>query len=143
MTDVRTLVLVLVLALLAAGSWWLGRGVAPPTAPADPRARHDPDYAVHNFTATVMNEHGRKKYVLTATRLLHYPDDDTTHLDRPYLIQYPEVGAPVHTKADTGVVPGDVEEILMHGHVHVTRGADARAAGGVITADNMRIELDK
>lgn len=143
MIDSRALTMVLVLAILAGGSWWLARGVGPVVAPSDPRARHDPDYSIQNFTATVMNELGRKKYVLTARRLLHYPDDDTTHLEGPHLIQYPATGAPVHTTADAGIVPGDAEEIYMRGNVRVTRGADARAAGGVITADNMRIALDR
>jgi len=143
MTDTRTLIAVMVLALLAGASWWIGRNVAPLTAVSDPRARHDPDYVIQNFSSTVMNEHGRKKYVLTANRLVHYPDDDTAHLEHPYLIQYPEGGVAVHAVADTGIVPGDADEIYMQGRVRVTRGADTRVAGGVITADTMRIELDK
>ncbi len=143
MSDTRALAAILVLALVAFGSWWLSRGGAPFTAPADPRARHDPDYAIEHFTATAMNERGRKRYVLTANRLVHYPDNDTAYLEQPYLIQYPDTGAPIHARAETAMIPGDADEIYLRGNVRVTRGADARSVGGAITSDDMRIELDR
>lgn len=140
--DARKLAIIAVLALLAGASWWLLRGQAP-TTPAAPGLRHEPDYTVENFTATVMNENGHKKYRLTAARLVHYPDDDTSHLTQPYLIQYPLQGALTQTKADSAVVPTGAREILMRGNVRVTRGTDARGVGGVVRAEQMRIELDR
>ena len=142
MTDVRKLAAIAVLALLAGGSWWWLRGQAP-VAPTSSPLRHEPDYTVENFTATVMNESGQKKYRLTAVRLVHYPDDDTSHLTQPYLIQYPVDGVPTHTKSESAVVPAGAAEIFMQGNVRVTRGADARGAGGAIRAEQMRIELDR
>jgi len=140
--DARKLAIIAVLALLAGASWWWLRGQAP-TAPAISGLRHEPDYTVENFTATVMNERGQKKYRLSAARLVHYPDDDTSHLTQPYLIQYPLQGAPTHTKADSAVVPAGAREIFMRGNVRVTRGTDAHGAGGAVRAEQMRIELDR
>ena len=142
MTDARALTVIAVLALLAGASWWWLRGQAP-TASVASGPRHEPDYTIENFTATVMNETGQKKYRLTAARLVHYPDDDTSHLTQPYLIQYPPQGVPTHTMSDSAVVPAGGREIVMRGNVHVTRGADARGAGGAVRAEQMRIELDR
>lgn len=142
MTDVRTFAVIAVLALLTGLSWWWLRGQAP-LAPITSTLRHEPDYTVDNFTATVMNEKGQKKYRLVAARLVHYPDDDTSHLTQPYLIQYPAQGAPVHTKSNSAIVPSGAREIHMQGNVRVTRGADARSAGGAVQADQLRVELDR
>ena len=142
MTDARTLAIIVVLALLAGLSWWWSRGQGP-TAPTVSPLRHEPDYTIDNFTATVMNEQGQKKYRLTAQRLMHYPDDDTSHLTQPYLTQYPLQGVPTYTKSDSAIVPAGAREIYMQGNVRVTRGADGRNAGGVIRSEQMRVELDR
>ena len=143
MIDRRKLALGITLAAVALGSWWATRSVAPPAPTADARTRHEPDYIIENFDATTMNEHGARRYDLKAKRLVHYPDDDTSHLTEPQLVQYPLEGTPVVTRADTGVMPGDGREILMRGNVHVTRTADKRSPGGEMTADDLRVELDR
>lgn len=144
MSDARRWLAGLALALAAAATWWLTGTVAPPDAPTDPRARHEPDYVIERFTAWSMNERGGRRYRLEAERLVHYPDDDTAHLTRPYLVQYPgDGGAPIHTRAEQGVMPGDGREILMSGDVRMVRGADPASAGGEVLAERMRIELDR
>lgn len=139
--EVRRLVLGIVLVLLAAGTWWLARPPAVPEAPPL-EAREGPDYIIENFTATVMNERGEPQYVLQAVRLMRFPDDGRSELDRPYLIQYGE-GAPVHTRARRGLMPADRRWIRLTGDVLSTRGGDPRHAGGEIRAEEMLIELDK
>lgn len=144
MTEARRWLAGLLLALAALGSWWLTGNVAPPETFTDPRSRHDPDYVIERFTSWSMNERGERRYRLEAERLVHYPDDDTAHLALPYLVQYPEDGgAPIHTRAERGVMPGDGREILMSGNVRTIRGADPVSAGGEILTDQMRIELDR
>lgn len=144
MSDARRWLVGLVLVLAAAGSWWLTRSVAPPQTPDDPRGRHDPDYVIERFEAWSMNERGQRRYRLEAARLVHYPDDDTAHLTRPYLIQYPEDGgAAIHTRAEQGMMPGSGKEIVMIGDVRTVRGADPGTAGGEIRTERMRIELDR
>ncbi len=143
MSDSKKIAIALVLILLAAGSWWLTHRVAPPEPKSDHKLRHDPDYIVKNFTAYVMDEDGKRRYHLSANRLLHYPDDETAHLDQPYLIQYKKDGPPIHTRAEKGWLPDDASRILMTGSVHVTRGNDGRTGGGEIITDSMLIELDR
>ncbi|MEW5786521.1 MAG: LPS export ABC transporter periplasmic protein LptC [Pseudomonadota bacterium] len=44
---------------------------------------HDPDYLVENFDALAYDLQGNPQHRLTATRMTHYMDDDTTVLDQP------------------------------------------------------------
>ena len=141
--DGKRLAIAATLLLLATASWWLTRTVGVPERPFDGRARHDPDYTIENFEATVMNERGRRRYTLSAAFLVHYGDDGSSDLTQPYLIQYREGLAPLHTRADKGWMPKDRSEILMSGNVVSAQGRDPRGPGGEIRTDSMKVLLDK
>ena len=141
--DARRLAIAAALLLLAAGSWWLTRAVGPTAPVFDGSTRHDPDYTIQDFTTTVMNEQGRRRYTLSATLLIHYGDDGVSDLTQPYLVQYSEGQAPVYTRADRGQMPKDGHEILMLGNVQSAQGRDPKSAGGEIRTDRMKILLDR
>ena len=141
--DAKRLTITAALLLIATGSWWLTRTVGLPEKTFDGKARHDPDYIIENFDATVMNENGRRRYTLAAIRLVHYGDDDSSDLERPYLIQYRENLAPVHTRADKGRIPKGGNQIHMTGNVISAQGRDPQGAGGEIRTDSMNIMLDR
>lgn len=143
MPEARKIGLAVLLLLLAAGSWWLVRVLTAPKGAFDGHLRHDPDYTIENLQATAMNESGRRKYTLTAKLLVHYGDDESSDLVRPYLIKYPLEGAPIHVRADKGWMPKNGDVIVMTGHVRSTRDRDPRSAGGVMTTERMKILLDK
>jgi lipopolysaccharide export system protein LptC len=143
MRDTRKLVLALVLAAIAASTWWFTRDAALPTGTSDVKARQDPDYIVEKYAVRAMNEQGSPHYTLTAQRLTHYPHDDTAHFIEPVLVRFQPNGARVTTRADTGVMPGDAREIVMNGNVHTTQAGDPRSVGGEMRAERMRIQLDR
>ena len=105
--------------------------------------RHDPDYYIENFTAVGMDEDGRRRYLLEAERMVHYPDDDTALLDYPHIVQFREGFAPRHTYSESGWMSSDGNEILLTGDVKVIQGRDAASGGGVMTTDKLRIYLDR
>ncbi len=107
------------------------------------RERHDPDYYIENFTAVGMDEQGRRRYVLEAERMVHYPDDDTALLDNPHVVEYETGSAPRHTYSESGWVSSNGNEILLTGNVRVIQGRGSEAAGGVMTTEKMRIYLDR
>ncbi len=102
---------------------------------------HDPDYYIENFTAVGMDTDGNRQYVLEAARLVHYPDDDTSLLDQPHVIQYIPERAPTHIYAETGWVSADGDEVRLTGNVRVIRGRDSTGSGGVTTTDTLNIVL--
>lgn len=140
--DAKRLAIFATLLLLATGSWWLTRTVAVPEKTFDGKLRHDPDYTIENFNATVMNERGQRRYTLSAVQLVHYGDDGSSELEQPYLIQYREGSEPIHTRADKGWMPKNRSEILLQGNAISARGRDPRGAGGEIRVDKMKILLD-
>ncbi len=89
-----------------------------------------------------MDEHGQRRYTLSAVHLIHYGDDGSSELEQPYLVQYREGSAPIHTRADKGWMPQDKSEILLQGNAISTQGRDPRSAGGEIRVDKMKILLD-
>lgn len=141
--DVRRVAIAATLILLATGSWWLTRTASVTEKPFDGKLRHDPDYIIESFSATVMDAQGRRRHVLSAERLVHYGDDGSSDLDQPYLIQYREGSVPLHTRADRGWMPADRSEILLQSNAVSARGRDPRGGGGEIRADKMKILLDK
>ena len=102
---------------------------------------HDPDYYIENFTAVGMDIDGARQYVLEAERMVHFPDDDTSLLDKPHVIQYEPERAPTHIYAETGWVSANGDEVILTGNVRVIRGRDSTGSGGVTTTDKLKVVL--
>lgn len=105
--------------------------------------RHDPDYYIENFTATGLDKDGKRRFVIEAERMAHFPDDDTALFDNPHVIEYEEGQAPRHTYSDSGWMNSTGDEILLTGNVRIVVEAGVDGAGGTIRAKRMRILLDK
>jgi len=111
------LLLVLGLALL---SVWLERAVNRESRhPA--LIRHDPDYIVDRFSLVTFDGTGRSESTLSAEKMLHYPDDDTTEILLPR-VQQSRAGGPLLTlSAQRGVLTRDGAELFLHDKVELTR----------------------
>ncbi len=102
---------------------------------------HDPDYYIENFTAVGMDINGERQYVLEAERMVHFPDDDTSLLDKPHVIQYETGRAPTHIYSETGWVSANGDEVILTGNVRVIRGRDSTGSGGVTTTEKLKVVL--
>jgi lipopolysaccharide export system protein LptC len=124
-TRASTYFPVVLMLLLAGATWWLERVVelSEPQTPGN--SRHDPDAVVDRFTVTRFGPEGKAGSTLTAARMLHFPDDETTELDAPRVVQLPKDAPPVRIRADRGTVSKDGDEVHMHDNVIVTRDATA------------------
>src|SRR5260221_10824452 len=87
--------------------------------------RHDPDYLLHNFTTTTYDRAGAAQPVLSAEKMVHYPDDDSTELTAPRMVQSRAPGARFTVTADRGVLSAGGDEIFLYGNVVLVREADA------------------
>lgn len=140
--DSNKSIIAVVLLLLVALSLWLPSILIKPVISLNTEQRHEPDYHVENFTSTAMSERGEPKYVLRARKLTHYPDDDTSLLEKPQLTQYAPGASATHTTADRGKIYNDGKELLMLGNVRVTRGKDIAGPGGEVTTQELHIVLN-
>ena len=102
---------------------------------------NDPDYYIENFTAVGMDINGERQYVLEAERMVHFPDDDTSLLDKPHVIQYETGRAPTHIYSETGWVSANGDEVILTGNVRVIRGRDSTGSGGVTTTEKLKVVL--
>jgi lipopolysaccharide export system protein LptC len=119
-TRLFPLGLMLVLALL---TFYLDHLVRD-EASAPPQRRHDPDYIVTNFTATTYDREGTPLSVLSASRMVHFPDDDTTELYAPKVLQMKPNEPRMRASAERGAVSADGEELFLYDNVVLVREAD-------------------
>jgi len=108
------------------------------------KKKHSPDYFMEDFTLTSMDEKGLPRSILTAAKMLHYPDDDSTELDAPFMTMIAENGQPWKIKSDRGWVSANNELILLSGNVRIDRVSGPNNRPVKLFTDKLRIhpELD-
>ena len=114
--------LLLMLALVAA-SLWLEHAVQVPAYDKSGKTRHDPDFIADGFGVTKLSIAGKPEYTLSAKRMLHFPDDESTTVEAPRLVQLRDKASPVIIRADRGLISKDGEEARFFGNVVVVREA--------------------
>ena len=134
-------VLVTAIVVMIGLSLWLQANFFKPKLHQNPPTiSHEPDYYIDIFTATGHDSNG-VAYVLEAKRLEHFPDDNTSELDKPKLRQYNEGELSRTTSSDYGKLLEDGITIELKGNVQVTQGATDTAVDSVTSADRMTIKL--
>lgn len=118
-----TLFPLLLLLALAAASLWLERAVQAPERDQSGKLRHDPDFIAEDFGITKMDAAGKPEYILSAERMQHYPDDESTSVVAPRLVQRHDNANPVVIRADRGLIEKKGEEASFYGSVVVVREA--------------------
>lgn len=78
-----TLFPLLVLAMLAAFTFWLDHSYRGGDGGGKTKLRHDTDFWVDEFTLRRYNLDGSIQHTLRATRMEHFPDDETTTVTEP------------------------------------------------------------
>lgn len=120
LSTTRMFPLLLMLAL-AGLTFWLERTVREEEGVHPSLRRHDPDYVVDNLTHTRFNIQGMVESTLTAAKMLHYPDDDTTDLLAPHFVQTKPNEPRVTLTADRGALSQDGEEVFLYDNVLIVR----------------------
>ena len=114
----------LVMALLALGSWWLventpvseGPGVAAPP-------RHEPDYTMRQFTVLRYARDGSLRTQIEGEVALHFPDTDTLEIENPRIRAIAPDGSVTLASARRALANGDGTEVQLMGAARVTREA--------------------
>lgn len=117
--DNRNLLTGILLSLITAGSWWLAQR-AENRVPFRPQP-HSPDYFLDDFSAITTGPDGRPEKRLSALRMVHFPDDDSTELEQPRMTFYEPSSPPWRIRSDRGRVSGDREQVLLQGRVDIDR----------------------
>ncbi len=107
---------------LALLTFYLERTVREDDSPPALR-RHDPDYLVTNFTTATYNRDGAAETIMSAAQMVHYPDDDTTELFSPHVVQAKPNEPRLTVRAERGQLSRDGDEIFLYGSVLLVREA--------------------
>jgi lipopolysaccharide export system protein LptC len=140
LTATAPLILV---ALLAALTFWLELMVHSRPRAAGGPPRHEPDYIVEQLSAVSMNEKGAASYTLTAVKMMHYPDDDTTILATPKFVSYGTAKSPVTITASEAVVSSNGQHVYFQDDVRVTRAAYASYSELLVRTDFLHVIPDQ
>ena len=120
LSTTRLFPLLLMLAL-AGLSFWLERTVREEEGAHPSLRRHDPDYIIDNLNHTRYNAQGAIDSTLAAVKMLHYPDDDSTTLVAPRVVQSKPNEPRVTLTADRGTLSQDGEEVFLYDNVLLVR----------------------
>lgn len=123
LTATRLFPLLLMLAL-AALTFWLELVVREESESRQSLRSHNPDYIVDRLLHTRYNAQGTAESVLAAEKMLHYPDDDSTELVAPRLVQTKPNQPRVTITAERATLSHDGEELFLYDNVLVVREAN-------------------
>ena len=137
---IPALVLLGAAALLAAGSFWLVQLSQPSTSNTSSQTeRTDPDYFVENFTYSKVDGGGRVEYVIEGVKMMHYPADKHSVIDKPVVRNFSPDRPPTTVRAETAHINGDHTEVKLIDNVILER---AQARGDeplTVTSDYMLV----
>lgn len=120
----------LMMALLALGSWWLvkntpladiPRSAAPPT--------HEPDYTMSAFQIQRFTPQGALRAQIEGDAMRHFPDTDTFEIDNPKVRAWSDAGGVTDASAKRALSNADASEVQLFGDARVTRQPTATEEG--------------
>ncbi|RZA16454.1 MAG: LPS export ABC transporter periplasmic protein LptC [Lysobacteraceae bacterium] len=121
---------VLLMAVLALGTYWLARNAPVPDAPVSARqASHEPDYFMRGFAVKTFNGTGVLKSEVFGTEARHYPDTDTLEIDRARIRSVSPAGIVTTATADRAITNADGSEVQLFGNAVVVRDPATNGAG--------------
>lgn len=114
----------ILLAVLAALSFWLRQGAERDERREARVLQHEPDAVGENVVARRFDEHGRLQYRLASPHLVHFPDDDSAELRSPVLVSYRGDAPPITISGDHAKVTAKGEIVYLWDNVRAVRPAD-------------------
>lgn len=129
--DVASLYLpVLVMGLLAMGTYWLVRST--PTARPVQTAQapsHQPDYFLKSFSVKTFDANGLLKSEVKGSLARHFPDTDTLEIDQPRILSIDAQGRSTQALAQMAITNGDGSQVQLMGGAVVERAGFTNAHG--------------
>ncbi len=130
------LIAAVLLAVVAAASFWYSREMRRPTerVPPTPGA---PDFIVDRVVLTQFDERGQAAYKLFAERLSYFNENDDIELLRPRLVSLRPDEPQVQAASARARITNAGEQVLMEGDVLVQRAAAAGRPALFIRTEKM------
>ena len=128
---------------LALLTLWLEHQVHLEDAQHPSLRRHDPDYIVNNFTSTTYTGSGDVEAVFSAAQMRHFPDDDSTEVTAPRVLQSKPQQARFTVRADRGTLAREGDEIFLYDNVVLVREAFGEQPEARMTTTFLHVLRDR
>lgn len=89
--------------------------------PEPDKSRHDPDMIVENFIARQLGIDGGERYTITAKRMIHFPDNDSTDVEEVQFSAKEKNQAPLVVTSTRAKLTGKADEIFFLDNVRLVR----------------------
>jgi len=140
-SGTRLLPLIL-LTLLAALTFWLDQTTHVDEQRSNGKERHDPDFIVDRFTVRRYDTDGHLQHLLTADKMLHYTDDDSTEVTAPALRTFSNGRRTDVTSLRAWLGP-EGKELRLKDDVRVVQEATATEPATLLTTSEMIVYPDE
>lgn len=133
---------VLLMALLALGTYWLVRNAPTLAAPAQEReVTGEPDYFMRNFSVKTFDASGKLRSEVQGEQAWHYPDTDRLEIARARIRSFNDQGLVTISTARRALSNGDGSEVQLFGEAVVLRDAQRDADGRRLPRLELRSEF--
>jgi lipopolysaccharide export system protein LptC len=133
---------VLLMGLLALGTYWLVRNTPEALPPDGQRAiSAEPDYYMRKFGIKTFDDAGQLKSDVSGSELRHYPDTDTLEIDKALIRSYSIEGRLTTSTGDRALSNGDGSEVQLIGNARVVRDASVGPDGSEVPRLEFRGEF--
>ena len=118
---------IILMGLLALGTWWLVRNAPAPIAAATaPSNGHQPDYFMKLFSVKSFDATGRMQSEIKGDMGRHFPDTDTLEIDNVRMRSVSPQGVVTLATANRALSNADGSEVQLFGNAVVTRETQPR-----------------
>jgi lipopolysaccharide export system protein LptC len=109
----------IVMALLASGSWWLVRSVPGLLTSETPKpVRQDPDYRLADFSVKSFAASGRMTREVFGATAQHFPAAEALHIDQVRIYAENDKGARMNAHAAQGIAADDGSQLTLIGKAY-------------------------
>jgi lipopolysaccharide export system protein LptC len=139
----ESLMPLMVVLLLALVSGWLWKVVERNSPNDEGLPNHEPDLVLTQFSARQFSPEGVLRYTITAQKMVHYPDDDTSHFEGVVLSSV-QPNAPLSTiKSREAVRMAREDSVLFSGAVVATQAASHDHPATILKTESMTVHPDR
>jgi len=116
----------IVLALLACGSWWLVRSMpslsSPPTHKPE---RQDPDYRLSDFSVKSFDTTGQMTREVAGKSAQHFPATEELHIEQIRIFAQNDRGGRMNAQAQQGIASDDGAKVTLLGQAQAIKHSQA------------------
>ena len=132
----------MLMGLLALGTYWLVRSTPRLTPPSSQEAvRKDPDYLLERFALKTYGSDGRLKAEVSGEQGRHYPDTDFIEVDQVRIRSFNPRGVQTLATAQRALTNGDASEVQLMRDAQVVREAAVDTQGVALPRLSLRSEF--